>query len=165
MRHVALALAGLLLGCGASTTPPRTSPERGAPMSRTRDAPSSAQRDATSDARCVRDDDCVVTAFDCSECGRCPGDPPGAATRAALAAAEEQCRLHPPIRNDPHAAALGVAVPACQPCDGGPHDVVTLYRAACRAGQCIAEAYATEPVPPPGALLAPGALDVSARPR
>ena len=132
-------MAALLLGCGAQATPP----------------PASPQGDTPSEAQCTRDDECVVTSFDCSECGRCPGDPPWAALPAELAAAEEECRIHPPVRNDPDAAALGLAAPACQPCDGGFQEFVTLYRAVCREGHCIAEPYATEPVLPPGGVLDP----------
>ena len=106
--------------------------------------------------RCREDAECVLASVDCSECGRCPGDPPWAATPAELVAAEEECRTNPPVRNNPQAAAIGLAAPACQPCDGGPfQESVTLYRAVCRDGTCIAEPYATEPVPPPSDLIPP----------
>ena len=139
MRNSGPAIAALLLGCGAPATPSHASPEGYAPA----------------ETRCARDDECLVTTFDCSECGRCPGDPPWAALPGELTAAEDECRESPPVRNNPNAAALGLAVPACQPCDGGIPEFVTLYRAVCREGDCIAEPYATEPAPPPGELIDP----------
>jgi hypothetical protein len=106
--------------------------------------------------RCRDDADCSVTSFDCSECGRCPGDPARAVTAAGLATAMEECERNPPVRNNPQAAAMGLTVPACQPCDGGLiQEFVTLYRAVCRDGSCIAEPYATEPVPPPSDVISP----------
>jgi hypothetical protein len=131
------------LDCGTSAAPPA-------------DIPQAADEPASDPPRCRDDAECVVTSFDCSECGRCPGDPPWAALPAEMATAEEECRRNPPVRNNPQAAAMGLQVPACQPCDGGlPQEFVTLYRAVCRDGFCIAEPYATEPVQPSGGLLAP----------
>ena len=143
MRSLPMTIVVAFLGCGTSAAPPADTPQPAA--------------EPTSDpSRCRDDAECSLTSFDCSECGRCPDDPPWAALPAELATAEEECRRNPPVRNNPQAAAMGLAAPACQPCDGGlVRESVTLYRAVCRDGYCIAEPYGTEPVPPPGPLLAP----------
>jgi hypothetical protein len=89
-------------------------------------------------AGCERDEDCVLSGFDCSECGRCPDTPPWAATAEQLAEAERECAAHPPVRMIPNAGELGLDHPACSPCPDVP-EMLPSWRAVCREASCMAE--------------------------
>jgi hypothetical protein len=103
-----------------------------------------AEKPATSPG-CERDQDCVLTSFDCSECGRCPDSPPEAVTAAQLAAAEADCRKNPPARLDPNARNRGRAFPACSPCPGPTVVDRPVWQPVCRGHQCVAEIERTQP--------------------
>jgi hypothetical protein len=97
---------------------------------------------------CERDQDCVLTAFDCSACGRCPDSPPYALTPAQLAAAEADCRRNPPARLDPDGRKSGRAFPACSPCPGPTVAHRPAWKPVCRGHQCVAEIEPTQAIAP-----------------
>jgi hypothetical protein len=126
----------IVLACHAACSVPPTAPPSAATASHA--APPAEP------ARCRGDDDCVLSPVDCSECGRCPGDEPSAVLRTEIGALQADCARHPPVRLDPHAAALGLRPPACAPCPLGLNEPRPLWRAICRDGGCGVEPAGTE---------------------
>jgi hypothetical protein len=108
---------------------------------------------------CRRDADCILSSFDCSECGPCPGFPPQAVTRRQLEWLEEECRRNPPWRLAPDPGHAHRTPVACSPCpDTGDH-LIREYKAVCKGSRCAAELVSARPVPLPGPndpLPAPG---------
>jgi len=107
---------------------------------------------------CERDEDCVLDAIDCSECGTCPGSEPLAATAEQWAEAEAECARNPPVRLNPRAAEIGLTAPTCSPCPDMP-EMLPSWRAVCRDAECVAEAIPGSERPSalanPGDLLGP----------
>ncbi len=98
-----------------------------------------ARATASGDARtCATADDCVLTNFDCTVCGRCPGTPPAALNGQALVDREAKCRKHPPARLDPR-AKKGVPRPKCAKCASPePKCPIPWFQVDCVAGRCQA---------------------------
>jgi hypothetical protein len=92
---------------------------------------------APGDARtCSNPDDCALTNFDCTTCGRCPGSPPVALNGQALVDLEAKCRKHPPARLDPkpRQATPRPKCAKCPPVD--PKRPVPWFRVDCIDGHC-----------------------------
>jgi hypothetical protein len=116
-------------------------------------------------ARCRSDADCKLNPVDCSECGRCPGDEPVAATNAQIELLRAECARHPPVRLDPKAGPRGLTAPACSPCMRSLNEPLPVWRAVCREGTCAVEQKGVEqPGPAPGSGIGVPlvSLDVSA---
>ena len=94
------------------------------------------------DLQCAADADCILTNFDCSECGRCPNSPPFAVPPRALKRLEKECRKHPPARLASllkNGSLSTGPMPACSPCMSSLLQTsAPIYRAACVAGGCQA---------------------------
>lgn len=91
------------------------------------------------DARaCSNADDCVLTNFDCTACGRCPGTPPVALNGQVLVDREAKCRKHPPARLDPR-AKQGAPRPKCAKCAPiDPKRPIPWFRVDCIESHCQA---------------------------
>jgi hypothetical protein len=98
-------------------------------------------------AACLLDSDCILSGFDCSECGRCPKTPPVAVTAKQDVQVQAECMRNPPARLRPR--HLGPAAPACSPCAGSITDDIVEYQAVCDAGRCKARVTGTKPRPVP----------------
>jgi hypothetical protein len=108
-------------------TPPSAAPLRG-------EAPPATASDRA--RTCSDADDCALTNFDCSACGRCPGSPPVAFNGRALVALEAKCRKHPPARLDPK-PKQGAPRPKCAKCPSlDPKRPIPWFRVDCIEGQC-----------------------------
>jgi hypothetical protein len=96
-------------------------------------------RAESEDLRCGADADCVVTNFDCSECGRCPDTPPLAVPPRALNRLETECKKHPPARLARNGVLARRPMPACSPCMSSLRQAAApIYRAACVESRCQA---------------------------
>jgi hypothetical protein len=84
------------------------------------------------------EEDCVLTNFDCTACGRCPGSPPVALNGRALVELEAKCRRHPPARLDrkPKPGAPRPKCGKCPPLD--PKRPIPWFRVDCIEGHCQA---------------------------
>jgi hypothetical protein len=112
------------------------------------------------DLRCGMDADCVVTNFDCSECGRCPDSPPLAVPPRALKRLDTECRKHPPARLARDGVLARGPMPACSPCMSSfQQTAVPIYRAACVESRCQAVVDFYQVINPPSSPSLPG--DVS----
>lgn len=93
---------------------------------------------------CTEDKDCLLSTFDCSQCGRCPGFPPYVISKRGLAQAEQECKAHPPPRLralEPRTGGPRVPVleqPACAPCQAPPAEQAWPLRTVCTKGRCEA---------------------------
>ena len=89
------------------------------------------------DARtCSNAEDCALTNFDCTACGRCPGSPPAAFNGQALVDLEAKCRKHPPARLDPKPKP-GVPRPKCAKCPPlDPKRPIPWFRVDCIERHC-----------------------------
>jgi hypothetical protein len=98
-----------------------------------------AAASASGDARtCSNSEDCVLTNFDCSACGRCPGTPPDALNGNALLDLEKKCRKHPPARLDPK-LKQGAPRPKCGKCPQLDLKApIPWFRVDCIEGHCQA---------------------------
>ncbi|HJX66882.1 MAG TPA: hypothetical protein VJ860_23370 [Polyangia bacterium] len=87
---------------------------------------------------CSSAQDCVLTNFDCTACGRCLGSPPVAINGRALVELEAKCRKHPPTRLNPN-PKQAIPRPKCGKCPAvDPKRPVPSFRAACSDKHCQA---------------------------
>lgn len=101
------------------------------------------------DLRCGVDADCVLTNFDCSECGRCPDTPPLAMPPRALKRVDEECKRHPPARLARGSQLARGPMPACSPCPPSLlRTAAPIYRAACVESRCQAVVDFYQVIPP-----------------
>ena len=97
------------------------------------------RRASADDLRCGADADCVLTNFDCSECGPCPDTPPLAMPPRAFKRLEAECKKHPPARLARRSQLARGPMPACSPCMTSlPRTAAPIYRAACVENRCQA---------------------------
>ncbi|HJX54557.1 MAG TPA: hypothetical protein VJ801_17455 [Polyangia bacterium] len=112
------------------------------------------RRASADDLRCGADADCVLTNFDCSECGPCPDTPPLAITPRALKHVEEECKKHPPARLARRPGDARGPMPACSPCPSSLlRTAAPIYRAACVENRCQAVVDFYQVTPPSEAPL------------